>query len=293
MPRMRLYLVRHKRLLLLIGGAVVLVAVVLVAVHRRTGPSRCDSGWVNAGARCCAPGQSIASGHCVGTPSQCPPRFHRAMTQATGCAFDAQRIRVGPTTLKVGPNDWQSEQVPQIDRQVGALMVDATEVDGERWQACVAAHRCVPKPIVEPGQPVTRVTVDEARSFCAALAGRLPTLDERMAVAVGNESRRYPWGQTGLVCRRTVFGITNGPCAEKGSGPDVAGSHPDGQSPEGVLDLSGNVAEMAVDERQRAWACGGSFRSKTALELKSWACSLFLGPADDVGFRCVYDASIQ
>jgi formylglycine-generating enzyme len=284
---------RHQRFLLLSGALVALGTVVALAVQRRTGPSRCDSGWVNVGARCCAPGQSIAGGHCAGTPSQCPPGFHRALSRMAGCVFDARRIQIGPTTLKAGPNDWQSEQVPPIDRQVGALLVDATEVDGERWQACAVAHRCVPKPIVEPGQPVTNLSVDEARSFCAAAGGRLPTLDERMAVAVGNESRRYPWGQTGLVCRRAVFGVTSGPCAEKGSEPDLAGSHPDGKSPEGLLDLSGNVAELAVDDQQRAWACGGSFRSKTALELKSWACSLFLAPADDVGLRCVYDLSVQ
>jgi formylglycine-generating enzyme len=280
---------RRKRLLLLVGGIAALGAVVTFAVHRRSGPRHCGSGWVNAGARCCAPGQSMANGHCVGTPNQCPPGFHPSTSEAAGCVFDARRVRVGPTALKVGPNDWQSEQVPRVDRQVGALLVDATEVDGERWRACAAAHRCAPRSIVEPGQPITQVTPDQARSFCAAAGGRLPTLEERTAVAAGNESRRYPWGQTGLVCRRAVFGVTSGPCADKGTGPDVVGSHPDGQSPEGVLDLSGNVAELAVDDQQRTWACGGSFRSKTALELKSWTCSLFMGPSDDVGFRCVYD----
>ncbi len=285
---MRLYAMRQKQLLLLVGGVVALGTVVVLAIHRRSGPSRCDAGWVNLGARCCAPGQSIADGHCVGTPNQCPSGFHRAAMPAEGCVFDVRRIRVGPTTVKVGPNDWQSEQVPRIDKQVGELVVDATEVDGERWWACVAEHRCAPKGTREPGQPVTRVTLDEARSFCQAAGGRLPTLDERMAIAVGSESRRYPWGQTGLVCRRATFGVTSGPCAEKGSQPDVTGAHQAGQSPEGVMDLSGNVAELALDERQRAWACGGSFRSKTALELKSWACSLFLRAADDVGFRCVY-----
>ena len=80
-----------------------------------------------------------------------------------------------------------------------------------------------------------------------------------MALAAGAQSRRYPWGQTGLVCRRATFGIIAGPCAENGSQPDIAGSHPDGQSPEGVFDLSGNVAELALDAEGQALGLRGQF----------------------------------
>jgi hypothetical protein len=111
-----------------------------------------------------------------------------------------------------------------------------------------------------------------------------------MAMATGAQSRRFPWGQTGLACRRAAYGVVAGPCAEQGNQPDVTGCHEDGRSPEGLFDLSGNVAEIAVDAQGKAWACGGSFRSRTALELKSWACVAFEGPADDVGFRCAYAA---
>ena len=279
----------HLRWLLVAGAVVVGATVVGLALRRRTAPNRCDAGWLQLGARCCAPGQSLLGGHCTGAPSQCAAGFHQAPAPHFGCVIDAARIRVGPTRLKLGPNDWQSEQVPRIDQIVSALLVDACEVNGERWQTCVAQHQCAARTIAELGQPITNVTPTEAQAFCAAAAGRLPTLAERMAIAVGSESRRYPWGQTGLVCRRATFGIVAGPCAEQGHEPDVTGAHADGKSPDGVLDLAGNVAELAVDELNRAWACGGSFRSKTALELKSWACSLCLAPAPDVGFRCVYD----
>lgn len=278
------------RLWLVLLGACALGVIVVLAVKRRAGPSRCDSGWVNAGARCCAPGQALSSGHCSGEPAQCPAGFHRAQGTAVGCAYAARRIRVGGVTLKIGPNDWQSEQVPRIEKQIGSLSVDATEVNNEQWSTCVAANHCPRKPLGEPGQPVVNVTLEEARAFCTANGGRLPTLEERMAIAAGSQSRRYPWGQTGLVCRRAMFGVVDGPCAERGGQPDVTGCHTEGQSPDGILDLSGNVAELALDERDEGWSCGGSFRSKTALELKSWACSLFLGPADSVGFRCVYEA---
>jgi len=228
-------------------------------------------------------------GACVGTPQSCPMGFHRLPRGTEGCAVDPKRVRIGATRLNIGPNDWQSEQVTPIAANVPTFSVDATEVTVEQWLACVAEHKCARVPYGELGQPVTRISPEQALQFCAAQGGRLPQLNERMALAAGAESRRFPWGQTGLVCRRATFGVVGGPCAEGGNQPNIAGSHPDGHSPEGVFDLSGNVAEFALDTRGRAWFCGGSFRSRTALELKSWACVLGSTPADDVGFRCVYD----
>lgn len=167
---------------------------------------------------------------------------------------------------------------------------DATEVTHEQWQMCVAAARCRALSNGELGQPVTRVAIADAQAYCESVGGRLPSRIERVALAAGEPSRRFPWGPTGLVCRRVTYGIVAGPCAENGNQPQIAGIHPDGQSPEGALDLSGNVAEWALDTSGQSWACGGSFRSRTALELKSWACILWTEPADDVGFRCVYEA---
>jgi len=279
------------RLWLLLIGSAILGGVVLLASKRHTGPNRCDPGWVHLGARCCAPGQRLLGGACAGEPAHCPRNFHHAKSPTTGCARDPDRVRFNGAFLSLGPDDWQSVQVPPIERRVAALWVDTTEVTYEQWQACVDTKRCAPKPPGEPGQPVVGVTPLEARQYCAAHGGRLPTVEERIALAAGSESRRYPWGQTGLVCRRAMYGVSNGPCAEGGSQPDVTGAHTAGHSPEGVLDLSGNVAEIALDAQQRVWSCGGSFRSNTASELKSWACSLFLGTTDDIGFRCVYDTA--
>ena len=272
--------------LLSVGAIAVVVA---MAVRRHANPTRCGAGWVSLGPRCCAEGQSLHDGHCVARATRCPTGFHRALADAEGCAYDFHRIRIATTKLSIGPNDWQSENVTPIDTEVLPFEVDATEVTHEQWLACVASQKCPATVSGEPGQPVVGVTIDQAQSFCAFKAGRLPLLNERLAMAAGGASRRFPWGQTGLVCRRAHFGAVVGPCAEGGTQPEIAGSHPDGRSPEGVLDLSGNVAELTLDTAGKAWACGGSFRSQTALELKSWACGPASSPADDVGFRCVYD----
>ena len=288
-PRTPIAKLRKGAPILFLAGAVAIAVVVFLAARRHENPSRCGSGWVSMGPRCCAEGQSFRAGHCVGTARPCPLRFHQPAPDNQGCAADLTRIEIAPTQLSIGPNDWQSEQVAPIAASVAGFKVDATEVTHEQWQTCVAAQRCPDIDSRELGQPVANVSVEQAQAYCTYRGGRLPWLNEHMALAAGATSRRFPWGQTGLVCRRANFGIVAGPCAEGGNQSDIAGSHPDGQSPEGVLDLSGNVAELTLDAESKPWACGGSFRSQTALELKSWACVLWIKPTDDVGFRCVYD----
>ena len=278
------------RLLIVLAllSAAAIVVVLGFAIKHHGNPNRCAPGWLSIGPRCCAEGQMLRDGACVGRARSCPPGFHRVPSGAEGCASNPRHVHIGATRLSIGPNDWQSEQVTPIDAEVPGFDVDVNEVTVERWLGCVIKHECAAVPQQEWGQPVTGITPDAAARFCASEGGRLPRLNERMALAAGAQSRRYPWGQTGLVCRRATFGVVTGPCAEQGNQPDAAGSHPDGQSPEGVLDLSGNVAEFTTDGAGRAWFCGGSFRSRTALELKSWACVLGSAPADDIGFRCVY-----
>lgn len=109
---------------------------------------------------------------------------------------------------------------------------------------------------------------------------------------MGSESTRYPWGQTGLVCRRATFGLEHGPCSSEATGPDLAGSRPDGATPTGILDLAGNVAEWTNEPNGGTLARGGSFRSRLAADLKTWAARPD-PPGPDVGFRCAYPVPIE
>jgi formylglycine-generating enzyme required for sulfatase activity len=159
-----------------------------------------------------------------------------------------------------------------------------------RWKACARAGVCRALESREPGVPVTRVSAEDAQRFCEFERGRLPTADEWLFAATGRELRRFPWGSTGLVCRRATFGLADGPCGEGAEGPELAGARPDGATPRGVLDLAGNVAEWAREPDGSFRARGGSYRSRVAADLKSWAAEP--APAEraagHVGFRCVY-----
>ena len=270
------------RLPVVLGGAafaatIALGVVLFVAGLERADPARCPLGLEARGARCCAAGQRLERGACVGAPVSCPGGLANT---PSGCVAPERRVRIAGGSLTLAPSDWEAEGIVARTIRVAAFELDAVEVTHQRYGASE-----------EPGLPVVRVTSDEAEAFCQAAGGRLPTADEWLFAAAGSGARRFPWGPTGLVCRRASFGLVEGPCATGATGPELAGARPDGQSPEGALDLSGNVAEWARHPDGSARAHGGSFRSRVAGELKSWSSEAASGAADHVGFRCAYPAA--
>jgi len=267
---------------LILGALAALGAVLFVARRERSDPARCPSGLVAQGFRCCAPGQSLVKHACVGAAQSCAEGL---TPSAEGCAFAPRRVRLEGGSLSVSPSDWEAEGQTARTLSVASFEIDASEVTHARWAAC---STCRKLPAAEPGLPVTGVDADEAEKLCALSGGRLPTADEWLFAAAGPSGRRYPWGQTGLVCRRASFGLVDGPCAAGATGPELAGARPDGKSPEGLLDLSGNVAEWAREPDGSARARGGSFRSRVAGELKSWSAEAATGPSSHIGFRCAY-----
>jgi len=148
---------------------------------------------------------------------------------------------------------------------------------------------------IDAARAASGMTRDEAAAFCASRGGRLPSEDEWIVAASSSvsPSRRYPWGDTGAVCRRAAWGLSTGPCALAGDGPDTVGAHPDGNSPLGIHDLAGNVAEWVAPQAGRpevGIAKGGSWKSALAADLRIWA-RLELRPSSRdprVGMRCAY-----
>jgi len=270
------------------GAAAALV--VRLALEERSDPARCSEPLVAIGPRCCAKGQGAKSDHCAGVPTQCGAGMHLAQAPEPGCAADERRIPYPGGRQKLFFADWEEQGETARELRSGAFELDWTEVTIERWRACVDAEMCRAVRETEPGRPVTGINAEEAARFCLFAGGRLPTGDEWLMAAAGASARRFPWGPTGLVCRRAVFGLVDGPCADGATGPELAGSRPDGASPEGALDLSGNVAEWTRERDGRHVARGGSFHSKAAAELKSWSAVDVRGGSPDVGFRCAYDA---
>ena len=271
-----------------IAGAVVsIVVTVVVALGDRQPPARCPDGMTASGARCCGEGQRASGGHCVGRAVACAAS--QTLTP-DGCIAPPKRVAYAGGKALLGSPDWEGHDArEQSGGYVGPYELDAFEVTLVRYQACVGAHACDAPPVSgEPGEPVRSVTPEQAETFCRFVGGHLPLGAEWVLAAMGREARRFAWGSTGLVCRRAAYGLTLGPCADDGTGPDLAGSRPDGATPDGAFDLSGNVAEW-THEADGYVARGGSFRSTSAGELKSYAAERTSARVD-VGFRCAYPA---
>ncbi|HOT92063.1 MAG TPA: SUMF1/EgtB/PvdO family nonheme iron enzyme [Anaerolineae bacterium] len=89
--------------------------------------------------------------------------------------------------------------------------------------------------------PVVLVTWDEAAAYCAWVGGRLPTQEEWERAARGRDGRLYPWGNEFVPGRANT--------RESGLGsPTPVGVFVDGESPEGLLDMAGNVWEWTASD---------------------------------------------
>jgi formylglycine-generating enzyme required for sulfatase activity len=225
----------------------------------------------------------------VPAESGCPAPLEET---AHGCDAPDVTVAVPASAVAVGPSDWEAEgRVTPRAIRVQAFRIDAFEATRGHWGSDDG----------DPARAANGMTRAEAMAYCESRAGRLPTEDEWIvaAASANNPPRRYPWGDTGAVCRRAAWGLASGPCAlgagagAGADGPDTVGSHPDGDSPLGLHDMAGNVAEWVALEPARPQvgiAKGGSWQDALATSLRIWA-RLELQPDERdprVGVRCVY-----
>lgn len=109
------------------------------------------------------------------------------------------------------------------------------ELDDDDAQIGIYKGRFAPAPGYTL-RPVPETTWAGAVAYCAWRGLRLPTEAEWEAAARGKTARRYPWGNGPLTRERAVFAVPKGLTA------NVA-SMPAGATPQGLLHMSGNLAE--------------------------------------------------
>ena len=280
----------------LAAGVAALASIAIIvrfAQSERRVPARCPAGLEAQDSRCCGIGQGLANnGACIGVASACANDMQH--DESGGCVLPEGRIRFAGGSSHFGAVDWEGPDRAPSEVSVPAFSLDRAEVTVARFRICSAAGVC-PKisEESEPGRPVRNITPAEADTFCGFAGGRLPSSDEWVFAAAGPSGRRFPWGNTGMVCRRATFGLSSGPCSRGSSGPDLAGARPDGATPEGVLDLAGNIAEWTRERDGSFVARGGSYRSELAADLKTWALERGQLRAGHIGFRCAYPSETE
>ena len=217
------------------------------------------------------------------------------------------RFVMGTADPKAPPN----ERPPHVV-SVAPFWIDRTEVTVGAYRACVDKRVCA-RPATtsglctydldDPDLPVSCVHWHDAETYCHFIGRRLPHETEWELAARGPFWVRYPWGNA-TTCTTAVTLLHDGTARScSGKRPAKVGTHPQGASPFGVLDMSGNVEEWTADWyaelggaaprsgaarvlRGGGWLSGPSAARTTS---RDWGSAMEAGP--NVGFRCAKEAA--
>ena len=175
-----------------------------------------------------------------------------------------EMVFIGAGEFIRGRENGESDEKPQRTVWVDAYFIDRFEVTVGEYRKCVEENRCTPAhsgPRLyrlafedhytnwnKPGRelfPVNAVSWYQADQYCRWAGKRLPSEAEWEKAARGRDGRTYPWGEEDPSCERIVMDDSGDGCGQEMSWR--VGSKPEGASPYGVMDMSGNVWEWVQD----------------------------------------------
>ncbi len=159
----------------------------------------------------------------------------------------AGAFQMGPSRREVHIDDVYIDRVPVTNAQFKVFLETTgykpTDANASRF---LAHWRRGQIPRGEEKHPVVFVSWFDARAYTAWAGRRLPTEAEWEKAARGTDGRRYPWGRAEPTNAHANFHRPR-------EGTSIVGSHPDGASPWGILDLAGNVWEWCEDAFDEAF----------------------------------------
>jgi serine/threonine-protein kinase len=175
-------------------------------------------------------------------------------------------VPAGPFRMGSLPEDAgaDADEFPQRTIQLDAFWIDQTEISNARFAAFLSAsggpasgapawypaHLEAAQILPANGRwqvqkglenlPVIEVTWHGAQAYCAWAGRRLPSEAEWEKAARGPDGNIFAWGNE-ISCGQALFAN----CGQTQAA--AVGSYPDGASPYGALDMTGNVWEWVAD----------------------------------------------
>jgi len=201
----------------------------------------------------------------VTAPAPAGHTEERDATVDAGAPPEGAVVRVPAATFPMG-SDRETRAEKPMHKVVltRAFTIDALEVTAGAYDSCVTAKKCT-APLVHfgagsdplqkgcntaaqrPKNPVNCVDQLQAEAYCTFVGKRLPTEAEWELAARGTDARDYPWGDPPpRSCAQGILRGVAGACEKKLETFDV-GLTPEGTSPFGAWDMSGNVWEWVAD----------------------------------------------
>ena len=168
----------------------------------------------------------------------------RAQAKTPSHAEEKEMAFVPAGEFIMGSNERWDDESPEHMRETRAFYIDYYEVSNRRYRKFVSAAKRPPPhhwadgeiPAGKENHPVTYVSWFDASDYCAWAGKRLPKEPEWEKASRGDDGLIYPWGDLWTLDK------SNNPY-KNSTGTETIGSYPEGRSPYGLYDMSGNVWE--------------------------------------------------
>jgi len=206
------------------------------------GSEECDDANEN-GQDGCTKQCNISSGfRCSGEPSLC-------------WEYTLNWVAIVGNVFDMGSNV-QTNEAPVHTVTVPSFEITKSEITVTQYAECVLDTQCTAPAtssalctwdvLEKGGHPVNCVTWQQAVTFCTWAGGRLPSEAEwEFAARSQGTADTYPWGDDTASCDYAIMNAGGDGCGT-GETWEVC-SKPDGNSVQGLCDMSGNVWEWVQD----------------------------------------------
>jgi len=218
-----------------------------------------------------AAGARVEPGSTVTLTINCVPPAAAPPAPRVNAVDGTRMIWIPAGPFRMGLSDTQAEGWLARNPRAGKSLFDAERPQrtvyldgfwiyqnlvtvGQYRGFCEAMGRPMPDPPKwgwRDADPMGNITYGDALAYARWVGGTLPTEAQWEKAARGDDGRLYPWGEAWDLAK--CQGSTK--AFYDAGKPAPAGSHPQGASPYGVMDMAGNVMQLCRD-----WYAPDSYR---------------------------------